>query len=341
MAVGTMKRKASVVGKIVISIVVLLVITLLWVVKGHEKQTLTNNRIIKIGVSQTPLSSPFFIAFQQGFFTKHGVNVELIPCMGGVACSQALFEGQVDYATASESVVVFELFKRDDFALLTSFVESDNDLKLLTLESLEIGKLSDLKGKRVGIVKASASEFYFDSLLIANDLKDMPVEKVYLPAQELNSALFAFEVDAISAWEPYGYKTEVTASSDVLNLGLLGIYHLSFNLLSMKETAYSSHDEIVSILLALKDANEWISLNTEQSMLIVSKALGIRLHQLKWSWDDYVFRLSLGNALLSNIQLQARWAIDARLVAGNKPDFRSVLFSKPLEEVLHSEVSIK
>ncbi|MDE1357429.1 hypothetical protein L9W73_08950 [Vibrio aestuarianus] len=155
------------------------------------------------------------------------------------------------------------------------------------------------------------------------------------------SALFAFEVDAISAWEPYGYKTEVTASSDVLNLGLLGIYHLSFNLLSMKETAYSSHDEIVSILLALKDANEWISLNTGQSMLIVSKALGIRLHQLKWSWDDYVFRLSLGNALLSNIQLQARWAIDARLVAGNKPDFRSVLYSKPLEEVLHSEVSIK
>ncbi|ENM5743400.1 ABC transporter substrate-binding protein, partial [Vibrio metoecus] len=130
---------------------------------------------IKIAVSQTPLSSPFYIADQLGFFREQGINVELVACSGGVQCSQALLKGDVSYATASESVVMFTSFERQDFEILASFVQSDNDVKLLALKENEIHAMGDLQNKRIGMIKASSSEFYFDSLLLVNNLKGIPL----------------------------------------------------------------------------------------------------------------------------------------------------------------------
>lgn len=296
---------------------------------------------ITIAVSQTPLSAPFFIADQLNLFEQQGLNVVLNPCSGGVQCAEVLFSGEVDYATASESVAMFKSFERSDFVLLASFVSSDNDLKLLTVPNRGVSKLSDLAGKRVGVVKASASEFYFDSILIANNLKEMPLEKVYLSPDQLNQALFGFNVDAISVWEPWGYRTEMTSASELINLGIVGIYNLSFNLMAMKEHAQQSEAHSVALLQALKQAIAWIHDNPDESRQWIAKDLNVPIHQLEWSWQDYAFRLSLGNALLSNIQLQARWAIENKLVKGKLPDYRGYFSSEPLERVLQTEVSFK
>lgn len=156
--------------------------------KGEEQEI--NDATVTIAVSRTPLSAPFLVAEKLGFFKQQGLNVSLIPCDGGVACTKMMIDGEVEYATASESVVMFQSFKHNDVALLVSFVETDNDLKLLTLEPSNINSVADLDSKRVGVVKGSASEFYFDSVLIANNLKNLNIEKVYLSPQEMVPALF-------------------------------------------------------------------------------------------------------------------------------------------------------
>lgn len=328
---------------IVVCLLAACLVAVLVYLNWRDRQDISVNQlpVIRIAVSQTPLSAPFFIASQLKLFAKQGLNVELVPCSGGVRCANALFAGDVDYATASESVAMFKSFERDDFVLLASFVSSDNDLKLLTVPNRGVETVSDLAGKRVGVVKASASEFYFDSVLIANGLRGLNVEKVYLSPDQLNQALFSFNVDAVSVWEPWGYRTEMTSASDVVNLGVVGIYNLSFNMMTMRATADSSQANSVALLQALKQAIQWIDTNPSQSRQWVANDLNVQLHQLEWSWQDYAFRLSLGNALLSNIQLQARWAIENKLVSGALPDYRGYFISEPLEQVLQTEVSFK
>ncbi|MBY7874170.1 ABC transporter substrate-binding protein [Vibrio fluvialis] len=313
----------------------------LFIWRGNEAQSVIGAKPIRIAVSQTPLSSPFFIASKLKFFQQQGLDVTLVPCSGGVACADSLFNGSVDFATASESVVMFKSFERHDFVLLASFVSSDNDLKLLTLDNRNIKSIEDLGGKRVGVVKASSSEFYLDSVLLAHNLKNLNLEKVYLSPDQLNQALYGFSVDAISVWEPWGYRTEMTSASKVKNLGIHGIYNLSFNLMAMKERIDSNEEESIRVLEALKQAIAWMNANPEQARHWVATSLNIREHQLEWSWQDYVFRLSLGNALLSNIQLQARWALENKLVKGELPDYRRYFASEPLEQVLQTEVSFK
>ncbi|MCR9388042.1 ABC transporter substrate-binding protein [Vibrio metoecus] len=280
---------------------------------------------IKIAVSQTPLSSPFYIADQLGFFREQGINVELVACSGGVQCSQALLKGDVSYATASESVVMFTSFERQDFEILASFVQSDNDVKLLALKENEIHAMGDLQNKRIGMIKASSSEFYFDSLLLVNNLKGIPLNKVYGSPEELYQKLFDKQLDAVSIWEPWGYKIDVAANSQVTNLGLPGIYTLSFNLLTMKNTPASEKQNTLAILKALKQAISWMHQNPEKTLHRVAGVLNIDEKQLQWSWQDYSFRLSLGNTLLTNLQLQGRWALDSRLVLGEMPDYRQLM----------------
>ncbi|WP_253825784.1 ABC transporter substrate-binding protein [Vibrio sp. RE86] len=289
---------------------------------------------IKIGVSLTPLSSPFLIAEQLGIFEEFNLDVTLFPCSSGAACTELMIERNVDYATASESVVMFQSFKRDDLSLLASFVESDNDLKLLTLLPFKIDTVSDLGGRKVGVVKGTASEFYLDSVLISNNVEKRSIQKIYMQPNELVPALLSYRVDAISAWEPMGFQADLLSVAEVTNLGAKGIYQLSFNLVSRSPYLEFVGDEPIRLLQALEVAIDWINSNPNQALTMIAARLDIPLNQVEWSWEDYLFRLSLGNSLLSNLQLQSRWAIDSGLVENSPPDFREVFYSYPYQQVV-------
>jgi ABC-type nitrate/sulfonate/bicarbonate transport system substrate-binding protein len=298
-----------------------------------DPQNSTAN-VIKIAVSNTPLSTPLFVAHKKGFFKQHGLNVELIGLEGGVKCFEALITEQVDFATASETVAMFNSFYRSDFAILTSFVESDNDIKLISLSAEKYQNLASIKNAKIGIIKSSASEFFFDSLLILHHQHDLPLERVYLKPNELLAALENGEVDAISAWEPLGYQILQRSKNANQVMSTKGLYNLSFNLLGLKQNQVSLKDR-QSLLKALIDAIDFISENPPESQLIVSQTLDMDLQQLRYLWKDYSFRVSLSNALVSNIQSQAQWAIDNRLVLkDNRIDVRMIIDKQLFESAI-------
>ncbi|MCE2595137.1 ABC transporter substrate-binding protein [Motilimonas cestriensis] len=323
--------------------ITLLAALLWWLVNGRAIGAFnldTSEPVIRIAVSQTPLSSPFFIAKNKRLFSQQQLAVVLVPCFGGHKCMEMLLNHEVDFATASETVFMFNSFKQPDLRLISSFVESDNDVKLLTLSGGGIASLDQLEGKKVGVIKASASEFFLDSLLILNGIDSSLVERKYYKPAQLVEALLLTEVDAIAAWEPYGYELTNTVPEQVVQLPSRGVYNLSFNLIGLGEKGKQA-ESIPGILAALEQANLYLITHPKQSQTLVSEILGISFRQLNWSWQDYLFRLSLGNALLSNLHAQARWALDRQLIMGSEvPDFRAMfskgkslaLIDEPLEE---------
>ncbi|RQW61846.1 ABC transporter substrate-binding protein [Vibrio viridaestus] len=288
-------------------------------------ETTTPLSSFRIAVSQTPLSAPILIAQYLNLFKENNLNVKLVPCFGGVDCAERMFDAQADFATSSESVVMFDSFKRNNFSILTTFVNSDNDLKLLSISNIGVNSVQDLIGKRVGVVKASSSEFYLYSLLLVNGIDPKQVNKVYLKPEDLAPELYSYGVDAISVWEPYGYQTELKASAPIVNIGTQGIYHLTFNLISMNEYIHANESSVRTLIRTLDQAVNWINNNPVKAKNIIAEMLQLNYAQLSWSWDDYVFRLSLSNSLLSNLQLQARWAKESGLVNGEIPDYRQFL----------------
>ncbi|WP_394130284.1 ABC transporter substrate-binding protein [Shewanella maritima] len=300
----------------------------------------TQPKSLTIAVSTTPLSSPVFLAKRLGFFKKYGLNVELIEASGGVKCFDLLTQRQVDFATASDSVVMFQSFRRTDFTVISSFVESDNDLKLLSLTPSKFHNLQNIENARFGIIQNSASEYFLDSLLLLFNKQHIPIKRIYLKPDDLIPALMANQVDIISAWEPIGYQLSVKSEPQSTQLmSTRGLNHLFFNLITMKNNPNIDNHTKTRVLYALDDAIEYIADNPIKSQQGMSQALSIPQEQLQYSWDDYVFNLSMSNALISSVEAQARWAMESGIVAkDNRADLRTIIDKHLLETTLNRRV---
>ncbi|MGI3002554.1 ABC transporter substrate-binding protein [Shewanella algae] len=324
-------------GKILLPLALLLI---LFVWFYGEKQTdypvRLNQTPVRIAVSTSLLSAPVIIADKLEFFAREGIYVVLHPLQGGDICFEALVNHRADLATSSESVVMFNSFKRTDFTVLASFAESDNDIKLLTLHKSGITTPAQLDDKRVGIVTGSASEYFLDTILnIAGPPAITPI-RVNIRPSDLAPALLAGDVDAISVWEPYSFQLLKQHPGEINEFSSRGLHSLSFNLISRKADNQVFYEHHVRILKALKRASEFIVLHPEEANRIVADFLQVPTEEIAALWPDYLFRLSLGNSLLSNLQSQGRWAMSSGTITAKQlPDFRSVIDPVPLDQVQH------
>ncbi|ARP00829.1 NMT1/THI5 like protein [Vibrio alginolyticus] len=306
---------------------VIIILVLSALVVAYLKLTTVSNAIHKpttIGISKTPLSAPFIIAEHIGAFEENDLNVELIMCFGGVECSNLLLENHVNYATFSESVLMFKSFEYKDLALITSFASSTNDIKLLTKKRSGIESIDKLPGKKVGVIKNSASEYYLDLLLQVNDIDLEKVEKISSTTQVIINHLMQGNVDAISTWEPYGFMAKNRINEEVKNIGIIGVYKLYFLLVSKEIHIEKSDQEVMKIIKSLHHSINWMDKNPHLTMKILSQKLNITVEEISWSWDDYNFRLNLTNSLLFTLQSEANWALKQNYVEGQIPNYRKI-----------------
>ncbi|WP_415899648.1 ABC transporter substrate-binding protein [Neptuniibacter sp. QD48_11] len=300
-----------------------------------DSKIITNTELpaVKIAVSTTPLSAPFYIAEKQGFFKEEGVKADLIPLAGGTKCFSALLKKEVDLATASNSVVMFNGFKYDHFTVLSSFVESDNDIKLMSLSGSGITKAQDLIGKSVGIVEGSASEYFLHTWLTLSGVDPSKVLTKAYSVVDLPKVLSLGEVSAISVWEPFAFTAASNRNNPARPLDTKGLYNLSFNLVGLKGAARNIESE-QKVLAALNKAVHYIAEYPQESQIIIREKLQLSQAFIDWIWQDYLFKLSLNQSQVSSIEQQARWAIESQLVISETtPDFIQFFDASALQKI--------
>ena len=135
------------------------------------------------------------------------------------------------------------------------------------------------------------------------------------------AALNRGEVDAISVWEPFAYKSmQLNPESSIVPTE--GQYKLSFNLVHLTNNPIFNQppQNVVSntveraILEGLNKATHFIQAHPEDAQLILRRHLKLSQDFIDWVWVDYQFKLSLNTALIHSLDKQAQWAIEANLV---------------------------
>lgn len=287
----------------------------------HRLPTLS----VRIAVSQTPLTTPFYVAQDQGYFSDHGIEVELVPYVGGHRCFNALIEGTVDLATTSDSVIMFNSFDDKQFSILTSFVESDNDIKIVSAPNQHLSQANELSGKKIGVIHNSASEFFLHTLLLINGVPVDTVTLVPLSPDQMAAALDDGKIDAAAIWEPFAEEAaQLSKNSRQAILNSRGIYTLSFNLVTTRDLATPQLEAHRRVIAALNDATRFIAANPAYAQRIIATQLKRDPYKIQRSWDDYLFKLSLSHSLISTLEHEARWALSHNRVAPQKvPDYRA------------------
>lgn len=298
---------------------------------------------LRIGVSETLLSLPLYVAEAEGFFQKRGVNVEFVNCIGGNRCVKNMLDGQTDMSTATELPVVFNSFSRSDFAILTSFVSVVNDLKVVARTDAKITEPGKLRDKTLGYVKGGASQYVLDLVLVYNGIDPDRVKLKAITPETALTALANKEVDALCIWEPFASRIELELGTDVQLVPIPKLYTETFNLIAMQSTIKARPQELERIVQALKDSTQFIQTHPEKAKALAAKRLRVPVTLIDKIFDDYRFRLSLNRSLPRTMEGQGRWAQREGHVPSNlpQPNYTSFLYPAFLKTVDPSAVSFQ
>lgn len=206
---------------------------------------------IRIALSLSPLSSPYIVALEKGYFSENGLAPEVTKVIGGNRAARVLFSGDADIATSSETVVMFHSFQRSDFGVFATFVSSDNDVKLLARKDTKIRFLADLPGRRVGITKGASSQFFLDHTLMMSGISKSDIDFIHVDPEAAASALESGAVDAVAVWEPIGCEILKKSGTAIIQVPHDRLYIETFNSITMKEFAENNTPLLESVLRAL------------------------------------------------------------------------------------------
>ena len=269
---------------------------------------------VVIAVSKSPLSTPFYVAKAINAFDDTCVAPEYIAVAGGQLAFEKVMSGQADFATSSDSVIAFESLKARPCVTHAMFVQSDNDVKIITRKVDNIRAFIDLKGKRIGVTKGTASEYILSTLLAIEGLSLGDIVLQDYPPEHLIEAFRHNEVDAILPWEPFAFQTLQSLKSKIKIHDTKSLSTLSFNLVS--QTAEQNLvEQAVCVIQGLQKAIHYITSYPEQAKSIVITELAVSTDFIDWVWPDYIFKLSLNQSLILNINAQANWAVATQMTS--------------------------
>ncbi len=297
-------------------------------------------RPVTIAVSRTPLSAPIYVAKHMGYFQDAGLKVTLKEVIGGQRSFDAVMHGDADLGTSSETVMMFAALQQKDVVILSSFVQSDNDLKLVVHPQLKAPDSRKLEGKRIGYIKGTASEYFLSALLELDGADKDRIQLVTLNPEQMPEALATRAVDALSVWEPYAYLARQRLLGKVNIMPTRNLYTLSFNLIANRGYAEGQQKTITQVLEALDKAISFIHTQPEFTKNVLKKNLQLEDDFIEWIWADYLFKLSISQALLQTMQNQARWAQIQQLTTETGfVDFRQYIDTRPLFKLLPEAVA--
>ncbi len=289
---------------------------------------------LTIAVAKTPLSLPLYVAQSQGYFDAEGVQVKLVDVVGGKLAMDRLLLGEADLATSSETVVMFSSFQGREFALLASFVTSSEDVRLIGAKTVDPARPLQMRGKRIGMVPASASQYYLDSWLLLQGIDPNEVTRVSLAPDAMESALARGEVDAVVTWEPFAYRT-LRAVPQAKAFPNMGSYTLSFNLLVGSRHLGRRDAELGKILRALERAEQFIRAQPQQAQALLRLRLELDPPFIDWIWPRTHYQLSLNQSLLYTLESEARWARqEGHVKAERSPNYLDFIYPGPLRSAV-------
>lgn len=275
--------------------------------------------VVRIAVPPTVMSLPVYVATERKFFEKHQVNPVLIECSSGQDCIKALGQGKADLASSSELPVMFAAYDNNPISVLATLVTNKDDLKVLVSRNLlQNGRLS-LAGKRIGYVPKSSSHYYMDTFLLFKGVDPQQVIKVPMAASELPQALQQGRVDAISIWEPMAEQALQLGGRDIVQVDAPRLYTQTFNVSVRNQFKNKHAAQVRGVMKALSEAVDYIRDYPSRAQALLLRKKMVSQEHIEKNWNDYTFRMTLQQSLVSTLQGQARWAMREGHVQNNLP----------------------
>lgn len=280
-----------------------------------------------------------WIAQNQGYFKKNGLDVTIKDYPSGPAALTDLFANKLDIAGAADFAGVRNSFNGEDLKILTTMSRSET-FDIIANKPHGITEISSLKGKKIGFTSQTAGEFYLGQFLTFNRLNESEVSLVNLPQADLVDALTSGRIDAAVLFEPNAYNAKAKLGNQAVGWSVQSQQDLYSLLFTTGKFTIEQPDAIKRYLQALISAEEFIKSHDKQARTIVAKQLSYDGY-IDYIWPKHTFEVSLTQELLINMDDEARWAIKKKLTTATKePNYLNMIYFNGLDAVKPDAVTM-
>jgi ABC-type nitrate/sulfonate/bicarbonate transport system substrate-binding protein len=241
---------------------------------------------IRIGISAASLGFlPTVLAERKGFYSKHGINSEhvLVPC---AIATNALLSGDLDYAVCTGPGIAGAIKGLPIKLVMTT----QDKLGYLLLVKPEVQKLTDLRGKTIGI-STFGSQLYLTSVTLFRQAGMEPGKDInLLPGGDNTARLAAMDaakIDAAFVSSPAdifgakrGYKVLLWTRDHV---------PLTQNTMVVTDKSLKqSPEQVKRTIKGTIEGLKFIRDHQEESVAIASKWLKLDLATTRAAFDNYL-----------------------------------------------------
>ena len=290
----------------------------------HEfRRSQSKKEQISIGAIAYDKNALIYIAEDQKYFAENGIEVTLKNFDTGSAALEAMLAGKIGIAAASEFAVVGKSLRKpgDKFRIFATIAKTQDDY-IFGRRDRGIGSFSDLKGKRVGLKKETAAEFYLGRFLDTKGLSLRQVTVVDIDPTQSVRQFAEGDLDAIVIWQPYAYRIRAGLADRIVSWSAQNGQLMYWNMIAT-DAWLSAHPELATrVVRALVQAEHFLAQHPAQARAIVQRWLGYDDACINAIWPDSQFSVSLDQSLIVAMEDEARWMI-ANGLTGEKdiPDY--------------------
>lgn len=161
---------------------------------------------ITVGGPALEQSALIYVAQDQGFFAKNGLNVTIhedYPT--GLGPVRDMVSGKLDVSVSAEYPVIAPIFNGENISIIGAIDKYENE-EIIGRKDREILNISDLRGKRIGFPKGTILEFFLGRFLELHGISRQDVTLVDVNASQSADDIVNGDVDAIMYFQPYVYR---------------------------------------------------------------------------------------------------------------------------------------
>ncbi len=251
-----------------------------------------------------------------------------------------MVSGQADIATASDSVLVSNSFRHRDLKALAVISEGKTN-KLVARKDHRINGISDLAGKRVGLVKKSSSEYSFSQFLSLNDINFSDVEIIDLAPSQIVSAIIAGKINAGVVHRPDLKKITEKITGKVIIWNLQDYDPFYFLLITKAKWVNDHPTCAVKFVKALVEAEKSIREDNKQLTILFKKLFNYSGQYLEPALNQNLYYIYLPQALLFEFESQAFWQMKNELIEAKEiPNYLDFIYPYALEVVDSQRVNL-
>lgn len=280
------------------------------------------------------------IAQDQGYFKKHGLDVQIDEYDSGATSIGALQEGKADFAIAADFVGVRRMFADKDLRVLAEASHHDV-FRVIARKDKGIVVPVDLQGRKIGLTRKTAGEFYLGRFLTLHGLKLEDVTMIDLPPAEMITQFENGQLDAILIFDPHAYRVEEKNRNSVVSWSAQGNQQALAIVYSSRSLVERRPELVEKYLRALVEADGFVAQNKTEAKQLVADLLNYDAAYVEYIWPKFRFALELGQDLLLTMESQARWLMANGLAEpGAVPNYLGFIYFDALEAVNRPAVTI-